>query len=113
MGVGSVLVAFLVATGANTHELNTSYAMIAVRQDTLLVQFAIDSADIAAGFVLSEVEPDSVGSELLQGSIPQISEYVQKQAGLKVGGEVVEWPRPRGIANERIGCLSRYLQHRC
>ena len=77
------------------HELNTSYTSVLARSDTLMIQFAIDAADIARGFAASEATGEVVGEDELKARAPQVAEYIKGRVRLIGDGEKFQWGEVR------------------
>ena len=80
---------------AQGHELNTSYTSVLARSDTLMIQFAIDAADIARGFAASEAREEVVGEDELKARAPQVAEYIKGRVRLIGDGENFQWGEVR------------------
>ena len=95
--VGWCLIALFLLTlpaPAGAHELNTSYAQLFVKADTLICLVAIDGADIGTGFGLTPVSGDTLTGPELKARSAIVAEYVAASGRLLSDGEPVTWPTP-------------------
>ena len=87
--------ALAVPGATDAHELNTSYATVHVRGDTIAINFAIESADITSGFEIAPRYGDKAGPEELMDQAEAVSEYLTARSRMVADGRTVKWPKPR------------------
>ena len=91
--IGGAMLAVPVVTEA--HELNSSYATVQVRGDTVAINFAIESADITSGFDVVPSIGTKAGPEELMAQGQEVSDYVTANSRIEADGDAVAWPKPR------------------
>ena len=98
IGVKWIFLAMVLALGVGRvqgHELNTSYTSVLARSDTLMIQFAIDAADIARGFGETKATGEVVGEDGLKARAPQVAEYIKGRVRVTGDGKKLEWGEVR------------------
>jgi len=98
IGVKWIYLAMVLALGVGRvqgHELNTSYTSVLARSDTLMIQFAIDAADIARGFGETKATGEVVGEDELKARAPQVAEYIKGRVRVTGDGKKLEWGEVR------------------
>ncbi len=93
--VAAGMAAAVQAGVAGAHELETSYASVQVRGDTMAIEFAIESADITGGFAIMPRYGDKASGEELMANGKRVSEYVTSRSRITADGTVVSWPQAR------------------
>jgi len=98
-----VLIALFLADSALAHKLNTSYANLVVRADTLMLRVRIDDFDMAQ-MGLDTNGDSTLFYEEMQAGLPQITDFVARQLRVQVDGEVVALSAgPAGIDPDNKG----------
>ena len=93
--VAAGMAAAVQAGVAGAHELETSYASVQVRGDTMAIEFAIESADITGGFAIMPSYGDKASGEELMANGARVSEYVTSRSRITADGTVLSWPQAR------------------
>lgn len=83
-----LLVVLIWADSSFAHKLNTSYANLVVRADTLMLRVRIDDFDMAQ-MGLDTNGDSTLFYEEMQSGLPQITEFVSRQIRVRIDGELV------------------------
>jgi hypothetical protein len=79
-----LLAGLLCAVPARAHELNTSYAHVAVTADSVTVAFVFDVGELAAAFELDADGDGIITGEELLNSAQGVYRYLEQRAALRV-----------------------------
>ena len=93
--LAGIAACFTTLEPANAHELNTSYAIVHVRGDTIAVNFAIEAADITSGFEIMPRYGDKASADELMAHALQVFDYITSRCAVVADGVQVPWPDPR------------------